>query len=261
MLKTSQKKVGVTAQVADLFRPSQVVSRLPLYPIAVLQDQPVLYLRFEETTGTACADISGNGFSGTTHGTITRNVATKAGLGVGVSYGGTTSDWVDVADNATLDITADFTYECWFKYSSRAASQVLMSKGQTDASNAGYQMYVTTLGFISVDRAYLTALWRETSFAVPNDSAWHHIVATRAANIYTTYLDGGTACGGNQAASGTVATAVQATTRALGIGADFNTAGAVSLPVLSGGSMDEVAVYNKALSAARVAAHFQAATL
>lgn len=255
-LRSDTRRPGVSARVSDLFRhPSSVLPSAltnQKYYSEVIADSPILYLRLDETSGTSCEDFSGNGRTGTTHGTVTRNVAGHAGLGKGVTFGGTTSDWISVPDEAALDLTGDFTYECWFSYSGTAGG-ILMSKGQQDGSNAGYELWLGGTGgrHVHMDRARLTVLFRTTG-SVSSDSLWHHIVCTRTTNTYRIYVDGSLF-----ETSGTVATAVQATDRDFTMGSDYagGSIGGTNFP----GSLDEVAVYSTALSSTRIAAHYAAA--
>jgi hypothetical protein len=258
MLKSVHKKVFVSATVATAFRPnmasipSALGSGNNAYASAVLVDSPVLYMRLEEPSGTTCADLSSNLFTGTATAGVTRNVASHAGIGVGVSFGANT-DHIDVPDNAALDITGDFTYEFWVNYSSRAAAQMMMGKGFKDASNAGYQIYINGSGQMQLDRSSLTSL-ATSSNVIPNDSAWHHCVFTRIGNVYTPYID---------SVAGTTTTtsqAIQATDNAFTVSAAFyNSPSSRFAGLIAGGKCDEIAVYNTGLSSTRIAAHFAAA--
>ncbi len=223
-------------------------NQLPAYQAAVLADNPVMYWTLDETSGATCTDHSPSGFTGTCNGTFTRNVAAHAGLGVAVTLGGTTADNITTPDVAALDITGDFTYECWVKIASAATSQYLMSKGRTDASNAGYGMYITTARKIDIDQTEIAFIMLSTGTVTL--STWTHVVATRASNVFTVYLQG------SAAGTATVGQAIQATNRAFTVGG-ANSAGTIVFPL--SGQIDEVAVYNAALSSGRVLAHFNAA--
>ena len=69
----------------------------------------VLALGFDETTGAAVTDASGQG----NHGTISGATRTTAGrFGGALSFDGI-NDWVTVADAASLDLTNRLTVEAW----------------------------------------------------------------------------------------------------------------------------------------------------
>lgn len=222
------------------------------YATTVLADNPILYFRLEET-GTTCVDSSPSGFVGTCHGSVTRAVVSLDRIGTGVAFGGTAADFIDVPDNPALDITGDFTYECWFKYTTLGAPQCLMSKGQQDGSNAGYFMWLDGSGQLIIDNGQIVAGFR-SGVIIPHDGVWRHIIFTRAANIYKVYVNGVIA-----ATSGTISTTYQATARNFTIGV-HNDAGTMRYPLLAGGQIDEPAVYNTSVSAVRAAAHYAAGT-
>ena len=94
------------------------------------------------------------------------------------------------------------------------------------------------------------------SVAVLNDGNWHHLVAVVNGSAVTLYVDGASS------ASGTISGTINAgTTTAnpnwFSIAADNS--GSPVNDLLLTGSLDEVAFYPTALSAARVAAHYSAA--
>jgi hypothetical protein len=225
---------------------------LDSYPASVIVDGPVIYLRFEESSGTSCADATGNGHTGTTHGTVTRNVASHAGLGVGVTLGGASTDYIDAPDSAALDITGAWTFECWVKPSSFTGDPFLISKGQDDSTHGGYAVWVmnSTPGKIRLSRGNIGSIGAGST-GVLSTGVWSHVVVTRDGSGVIVYYINGAAAG-----TYTDTTAVQATAQPLTIGCNL-AAGVVQEPL--NGSIDEIAIYNFALSAARVSAHYAAA--
>jgi hypothetical protein len=262
MLRAGHKRAFTSGTVMTAYRPngavipSALLSGTNAYLAAVLADSPALYMRLEEVAGTTCADASASGFTGTASAGVNRNIASHAGIGIGVSFAANT-DKIDVPDNAALDITGDVTYEFWLNYSSRAAAQMLVGKGFKDASNAGYQLWLDGSGGFVFERSSLSALLgggSGGSNTVPNDSAWHHCVITRIGTACTAWVDGVHGTGT------TTSQAIQATDNPLMVGASFyNSVGSRFAGLIAGGKMDEIAIYNTGLSAARVAAHFAAA--
>jgi PKD repeat protein len=233
---------------------------MALYHEEVLADSPLLYLRFLETSGAPCANAGSLGGDATAAGTYTRNVTDgPVGVRPGITLGGTTSDFVSYPDTASLDITGDVTYECWVKVpnltgtGSPTGYHTFMSKGRTGtgggSSDAGYVLRVNPSRQLEIVRSHVGALGAFTSGTIPNDGAWHHVAFTRSGNTYTGYVDGASV------GTFTSSTALQATTQAFMVGGDV-AAGTVAVPLV--GSIDEAAVYNTALSAARIAAHYDA---
>jgi hypothetical protein len=214
-----------------------------LYHEEVLADSPLLYLRFEEPSGATCANSGSLGGNATAQGTYTRNVAGgAAGLGVAITLNGATSDYVSYPHAASLSLTGDFTYECWVKSAYTAVRQCLMSKGI-----GSYSIHLETDRRLLVI-ASTVAVLHQASGAVPNDGNWHHVVVTRVGNTYTVYING-------VATTDTSSQPIAATTSDFQIGREL-TSGGSQRPLV--GSIDEVAVYNTALSAGRIAAHYAA---
>lgn len=216
------------------------------YSEAVLSDNPLLYLRLDETSGSSCANSGSLGGIATCNGTFVRNIAAAhANLGVAVDLAGTVSDFISYPDNAALDITGDVTYEAWANLDTFTGNQYLMSKGR-DASNAGgYGLMILTDRTIQVREGGFLLL--STSAGVLPSSGWHHIAFTRIGNLYTIYLDG------VSVGSGTNTQGVFASAKNMEIGRN-SYEGGTQFPV--DGKVDEIAVYNTGLSAARIAAHY-----
>jgi hypothetical protein len=223
---------------------------VPAYFQEVLADNPIFALQLAESSG-QFADYGPIGLNGTQNGSLTRQVPTGfPGLPYAVTFGGTTSDYISMGADSRLDLTGDFSYECWVAYTSRATHQMLMGKGWQDASNAGYVIYlVLTTGVVEVERSSLTALG-SSSVALANDGKFHHVGVERSGNNYAVYFDG--------VSVNTFSTsqAIQATTRNFLLGEAFYSASGIIDPF--SGSMAAPAVYGHALGSTRWAAHYAA---
>src|SRR5438105_4551295 len=88
------------------------------YRDEVLADLPSAYWRLGEATGTAAADASGNGLSGTYQNAPTLGVsgALTGDSDTAVTLNGTTH-YISVADNDLLDPGDTFTLEAWINLS------------------------------------------------------------------------------------------------------------------------------------------------
>lgn len=216
------------------------------YASEVLADSPLLYVRFEETAGSTCANDGSLGGNATAIGTFTRNIATGlSGLNIGIDFDGT-SGGATYPDTAALDLVGDMTYECWFNADALQVA-MLMSKGQDGGGNTGYQLLMVSDGSLRVFIAGSTILTSGGSqYAAGN---WYHLAATRSSNTYTIYING------SSVASGSSGATVTATAEKFGIGHQEQTGSATTF---FNGKMDEVAVYNTPLSGARIAAHYAA---
>jgi hypothetical protein len=190
----------------------------------VLADRPLHYWRFEETTGVEAADTAGPPAAA---------YAGAPALGQPGAMEGSLSilldgddDWVDVAD---LTLAGDFTIEAWiFLCEEISDVDVLMGQGRAGPDiNFGDEDFRLWDGH----RDPLVA-----EGPMPHDR-WVHVVITRAAGRLDAFVDGRPAGTGTHDAPFPVAT--------VGWGESG----------LLRGMLDEVAIYDHALSPERIAAH------
>ena len=213
------------------------------YSSEVLADSPLLFVRFTETGGSTCANSGSLGGDASTSGAnFTRNATALAEFTPGITVTGA-STHVQYPDNASLDITANVTYEIWVKSYTPGTYKALLSKGAN-----GYCLRINPSRQVEAVKSGVAVTLTSTGL-VPDDGGWHHIVMTRSSNTYTIYIDG------SSAGSGTDSSTISATAYPLFIGADNGGSGVAHQYV---GSFDEAAVYNTALSAARILAHYNA---
>jgi PKD repeat protein len=215
------------------------------YGAAVFGDNPELYWRFAETSGTSAADA----------GTVGTNVGIYAG---GVTLGATGAiaansnqaaqfngtDGV-VFNQASSANPTTFSVEAWAKTSSRAGGRIIGfgDSQQGSSTQADRQLYFDDSGHVVFGLGTATL----TSANTFNDGSWHHFVGVNGGGTMALYIDG-----------------VQVESRASGSPLNFtgywraggDTTGGSSSPFLNG-SIDEVAVYYTALSAAKVDSHYQ----
>ena len=224
------------------------------YSATVLADSPVLFCTFEETSGTVVNDLSTNAASGIyTGGTPTRGASgvndSSSVTTLCYTYTGTNGQ-VQFADAAQFAPTGtDWTVELWMKSTDAGAD--LRAVGRYDSANSPFSGYIVGLASGKVE------VWDGTgsmlnSTSTINDGAWHHVVVTfhftgGSSYAVTIYLDG------TSNTSTTRASSLKPTgTHPLYIGrseysADFYI-----------GSIDNVALYNTALSGTQVANHYNA---
>lgn len=219
------------------------------YPSAVLADSPAYYFRLEQT-GSSMTDSGPNGLVGATEkpfgtaaalpnttGPITGHAANNA-----KTFNGTDERFV-VANNAALDIfTGAWSIELWVKRSAtQAATQNLWQKGTGQPLVKFHTDNKVRL------RKNGTGDVTESTIAI-TDQLWHHIVVVKpATGDPLIYIDGVDRTGTQLAAGTTYVNTTSVVSHA---------GGSTPFP----GSLDEPAVYGTALSAARVTAHFNAAT-
>lgn len=232
---------------------SAVVARADLsYSNAVAALGPVAYWPLQETNqppsnfatnlGTAGAAFNGYYGSAVTLG--------AAGALVGSSDTAATfagnSD-VDIPFAPALGVKGPFTVELWVNSGGSSAQGCVISDGNFNSPRAGWLLYN------NVGNTWDFRLYNQNGTATSldigggaTDSNWHHIAAVFDGTNGTLYIDGAVAAGPT-AATGYVPnpdTDLTIGERSLG---DFQFTG----------SIDEVAIYTNAISAADITAHYQ----
>jgi len=229
------------------------------YSDEVLADSPFAYWRFEETTGTTATDENAT-YAATLNGSPDLDVAGKVGSGIDYP---TTGAYTSHTTLGTFgqELRAH-TVEFWVKTTrSPSADEFFFGTFNTGTTALGLQMHTNGQILIrsqsggATDRVNVIA-----DLSGVNDGEWHHIVlavddATRVSAPLRVRVDG-SAAGLTFVDSG----------RALDGWANFDfpiTFGARNVRGTVGGGtvclMDEVALYDYALSDARIGVHFSAA--
>jgi PKD repeat protein len=191
---------------------------------------------FEEGAGTVVADSSGRGNGGTVSGATW----TASGRnGRALSFDGV-DDWVTVADAPSLDLSAAMTLEGWVKPDllSRPWQSLFVKEGP---NTLAYALYLTGGG-----TAQLNAWWTDSQglYAPPvQQGVWTHVAVTAGANTMRLYVNG------TQVRSKAISGSLPATSGALRIGGN-----AVWSNEFFDGALDDVRIYNRALSAAEIQA-------
>jgi hypothetical protein len=191
-------------------------------------------------------DRSGAGNHGYVIGAATTTVKTIGKLGQGIALDGN-DDYVFVRQNATIDSLSDsLTLSAWIKVSGaideccQRVVDVWTGQGFYISIDGGFG------GFYTRDNDADSA---ELGYSVSvTDNEWHHILGVRNGSVFLYYQDGVLIEEGNFPAVDVVA---QATGTNLSIGSN-NTSNFFP------GTIDEVRIYNRALSAAEVKALYNA---
>jgi hypothetical protein len=234
---------GVTDPVEDL------------YSAAVAGAGPIAWWRFEETSGTSATNAGSLGAvvnatyqGGTTLAQPGPRPPAQSGFEPGnlaPRLNGTTGR-VQVPDHVAFDFgNGAYTIAMWFNPSNAAVRGDLFTY---KVSGNDYGIHLASSGASTVS-VYHNA-FIGTGGAVSNGQ-WHFLAVTRATNGLTrAYLNGTAIFSGNDGASMNIASD-------LVIGANHSgTPATPSIPF--NGLLDEVAIYNRELSAAEVASQFQA---
>jgi Concanavalin A-like lectin/glucanases superfamily len=215
------------------------------YTDAVAADTPVAWYRMDETSG-LIQDSSGNANHATVSGGT--SVYREPGAipnesdGKAIKFDGFNS--FSAPDHATLDVGDVFTVEAWVKRPATTGTgyRTILSRG----SGAFHVALNYDAGGTLELHLQGVGLCVASSVTI-SDTNWHHVVVTKNGGTVKLYLDSVDVTGSVTPRTMSVTATTLDIAHAAGAFIAFQT-------------MDEIALYASALSAARVLAHYQAAT-
>ncbi len=243
-----------------------------IYSAEVLADRPVAYFRLEESGGDRSTNL---GWGDRLHGRYFNYAPGELGQasaqgpalpGFGATNHAPVFDGTDnrseTADNATvgdvIDITGPLTLEAWVLHDSSTptTNEGIAAKYRGSDNSRAYNLYLNPsleLGMvISPSGQFSDARVLESDTPLSADQ-WYHVAATFVpGHSMKLYVDGAMV----QETTTDVPAAIHVNNAPLWIGAQFATGPGEHFA----GRIDEVAVYDRALSAERIAAHHAAAT-
>jgi len=191
----------------------------------------VAYYQFDQTSGTSLPDLTTNANTGTL---VNAPAWTASGVPVNyaLSFNGT-NQYVNIPDANSLDMTTNYTLECWFKADSFGAAgnlRGLIDKYQTSGS-CGYLLRLngTELEF---DELKTSGLSLQTG-------QWYHVAAVNVGGTRHLYVNGV-----EKTISGTGYTVV-ANTNDLRLGCDYSNR-------YFAGQLDEVRIWNTVRTQAQI---------
>ena len=145
---------------------------------------------------------------------------------------------MSVPDGPVLDTGDAFTLEAWIKRAKTGTGQGLFAKGARS-----YQVYLDASNQLVLRQTSIGEIARST-VALTDTASFHHIAVTKSGSAVKLYIDGVDRTG--PVVNRTIANSTDALLIGQGTGF-FN------------GTLDEVAVYKRALPATAIAAHRAAA--
>jgi hypothetical protein len=230
--------------------PTATPTPLP-YATTILNDGTISYWRLGETSGTTAADSSTGGNPGTITGGVTLGVpgALTSDSNTAMSFNGS-SGYISVPDKSNLDMTGDFTLEAWAKPTvvNDGIDHAIIAKGGTCGNSCFqyrlYQSRYNTWRGILYNGSTSNVI---DSPGAPTAGVWTYLALTRSGSTVTLYVNG------TAVKTMTLSPALNTSTGILALGRQ----GSGSADYFNG-SIDEAAVYNKALSATQVLNHFNA---
>lgn len=224
---------------------------------------PVGYWRLGESSGTTADNAEGTAaLDGTYTGSPILGAAGPSGID-GTAVNMNAAGYVEVADNASLDITGALTLEAWVYLNTSVTTDNRGVVGKFQGRDAGgsavnersYLLYVDTsnrpVAVISTSGASSGNVTLSTSSTM-SASAWYHLVFTfQPSTAMRLYVNGSEVA----ALTSGVPAAMYSGAAPVWIGTQFQPSNsAFFLP----GRIDEAAIYPAALSATRILAHYNA---
>jgi hypothetical protein len=245
---------AVTSSVVSL-----TVLAAPTYPYAqlVLANKPIAYWRMDETAGTVAYDcVAGN------NGVYNKVLLGQPGNALLDSHkaarfgslASANSMMTNTMINFATSGSATFSIEAWVNGGAQSADNGLVTKG---TGGGGEQFNLDCGGASHAFRFFVRDIAGNAHLAtstVANNSKWHHLVGV-CDQVHTNvvlYVDG------TNAAQTTIipGSGILASTNSISIGSRQSGTAAYDLQFV--GLMEEVAIYNYALSSAQVLAHYRA---
>jgi hypothetical protein len=210
------------------------------YSTGVLANSPVAYYRLGEASGSVIDSTGGT--SGSTVGTVTRDVtgALLSGDDGAIDFNGTNGG-VNVPDQTKLDLgSGPWTLECWVNLDAHKDTNTILGK-----ESGAYQISFDSVGSVALVKAgTLVDFFAGTITA----GTWHHIVWTRTGSSNAQnqlYVDGVA-----RTLTGSGGTTYTDNSQPFHIGYEGPDG------EFTDGKLDEVAIYNTALTAAAIRSHF-----
>jgi hypothetical protein len=196
---------------------------------------PVASYSFDAGSGTTLADRSGRGHDGVISGATW---SASGHTGGALSFDGV-NDWVTVADHADLDLTNGLTLEAWVNPSTASGWRTILMKELT--TRMSYGMYGSGTpnrpsGYFDIGGAEVNV----TGTAAPTANTWVHVAVTYDGSTLRLYVNG------TQVATRAQAGSITASSGPLRIG------GNAIWGEYYAGRIDDVRIYNRALTAAEI---------
>jgi len=249
-------------QASDAFRLLAFVDITSTkYAPAVLADSPIGYYRLGDPLGSTVAlDSSGNGRHGTVQAQVSfgQQSCLIADVDTAADFGDSPNIGFIALPSSLVVTSGNWSCECWYQHNG-TRDDTIISQDTLTPDNTGGITWLFYVDGVATLQAWLTTVG-VSGFAyvhvngVTNvqDGNPHHIVGTftiSGGNItLTVYVDGVL-----DATTTVVFVERRAATDTIGINGDYNGGGGGG-----GGIIDEVALYNVALTPSQILAHYVA---
>jgi hypothetical protein len=218
-----------------------IVSVLWIVPVrGDVTDSLVAHWTFDETQGSTVYDSSG-----TNHGTIYGNPTRTAGKVDGALYFDGIDDYIDIPDDVSLR-PQYITMSAWIKTAIKKDNEILLKSRNSDAYYEQYALYVSSNGIASGSikrnsEGRPGIGWHICSgHTILNSTDWYLVTSTWDGSIMKTYINGQLDGINDSVPSGSIDNYAGGTLR---IGMSWS-----HVPVRFQGIIDDVRIYNRALS-------------
>jgi len=202
-----------------------------------LREGLVLEMHFNELVGTIAYDLSGYSNNGTIYGATRVN----EGFVRALHFDGV-DDYVSIPHSSSLDLKTALTLSAWV-YRTRAAGEWIINKNYDAIANTQYGFFLESNHAINFVLNGATRV----SFIMDIIGKWTHIVCTWDKSLAKIYVNG------ELKASASYTTELTSQPYALTL-ATRKTTGGVPGASWFNGSIDEVLIYNRALSESEIRA-------
>jgi prepilin-type N-terminal cleavage/methylation domain-containing protein len=204
------------------------------------------YWPFDEGSGTIAKDYSGNGNNGTL---VNGPTWTTGKVGGALSFDGV-DDWLSVSDSDSLDLTNKGAISFWLyvpswgsNYASIIMKGIPSSGWCSNAHNPFHIFNHYTANYIPFSMCSATAINYVVISPRPSTGIWHFYVYTFDGSYLKAYLDG---------------VMVSSVTQTISMKVDTNPVRIGGGNVYFNGTIDEVRLYNRALSDTEIKALYDA---
>lgn len=217
------------------------------YEQTVLSDNPLGYWQFEEAAGSTALNSSagGNTYDGTYNGGVTLGTPGVTGIGGNSASFDGSSGFVQLPGTWGGTGWPEVSIEAWVNNAAPPTGtfQAIVS-ADAGGAFAHFQLYPTTAGSTG---AYTNGGFAGVPAPTPNTTGWRHIAFVAESGATRVYVDGLQ-----------VGTANTTAFTQINLSSNVHIGNGYAGGRWFKGQIDEVAVYNTALSDAQVAAHYSA---
>ncbi len=145
--------------------------------------------KLDETSGSSIADSAGSNTGTWNDGAdddVTGETITGQ-IGTALDFDGS-DDYIEIADDNSLDITGGVTIAAWIQYSSGPSGGIVCKQDATNSNDANYCLHIYSGGYAFSVGDGSGAQYARSGISV--DTSWHHVVGTADGSNIILYEDG-----------------------------------------------------------------------